>query len=255
MKSQDKTIIYYKYRNQQLEQVQLPVIVESNVLLSVNGEEWITFMCTPFELEALGCGFLFNEGVIQSIQEIASVRVCDNQSNIDIWLSHSVERPQNWERTSGCSASGGNSTSNTIVPLVTAECILPARIILEQMLDLQKNQAIYHETGGIHSSAVSDGEKIRMFSEDIGRHNTFDKLAGKMIMTSLEFQPKLLLTTGRVSSEMLQKAARLNIPILVSRTSPTSLSIQLAEKAGLTLVGYARAQQFNVYTHPGRIIP
>ncbi len=90
-------------------------------------------------------------------------------------------------------------------------------------------------------------------AEDIGRHNTLDKIAGQCLLRQLWPSTRILITTGRISSEMLQKAARLRAPILVSRTSPSSLSIEMAERYGITLVGYARRQRFNVYTHPRRV--
>ena len=90
-------------------------------------------------------------------------------------------------------------------------------------------------------------------AEDIGRHNTLDKIAGLCMLRNIWPDQRIIITTGRISSEMLQKAARLRAPILISRTSPSSLSIEMAERYGITLVGYARRQRFNVYSHPQRL--
>jgi FdhD protein len=114
-------------------------------------------------------------------------------------------------------------------------------------------QALYHETGGVHTSALTDGKRILLSAEDIGRHNTLDKIAGMCLMQNIWPERRILITTGRVSSEMLQKAVRLGASILISRTSPSSLSIELAEKWGITLIGYARRNRFNLYAHPERI--
>jgi FdhD protein len=121
---------------------------------------------------------------------------------------------------------------------------------LEQFFE---SQVLYRETGGVHTSALSDGEKIVISAEDIGRHNTLDKIAGLCLMQGVSPTTRILLTTGRISSEMLQKAARMNVPILISRTSPSSLSIEMAERYGITLVGYARTHRFNVYANLQRI--
>ena len=118
---------------------------------------------------------------------------------------------------------------------------------------LFESQELYRETGGVHTSAISDGEKILIVAEDIGRHNTLDKIAGLCLMNNVWPQTRILITTGRISSEMLQKAARLQAPILISRTSPSSLSIEMAELYGITLIGYARRHRFNVYSNSQRV--
>jgi FdhD protein len=118
---------------------------------------------------------------------------------------------------------------------------------------LFESQALYRETGGVHTSALSDGEQIVLVAEDIGRHNTLDKIAGLCLMKNIWPDTRILITTGRISSEMLQKAARLRAPILISRTSPSSLSIEMAERYGITLIGYARRNRFNVYSNSQRI--
>jgi FdhD protein len=109
-------------------------------------------------------------------------------------------------------------------------------------------------TGGVHSSCLCDGQEAIITCEDIGRHNTLDKLAGRYLMGSYNVSKKVIVSTGRISSEMLQKSARIGAAFVISRTSPSSLSIELADHFGITLIGYAHRNQFNVYTHPGRVI-
>lgn len=243
------------------------VIRETGVALTVNGEHWLTFNCTPTELDALAVGFLFNEAIISGREEIAAVDICKQNTNVDVWLNHTVEKPQQWQRTSGCT--GGYTSQNG--PLENASGTLPAPNIIpvnggapaavtispeavlasmEQMIQVQE---LYRETRGVHCSALSDGETIRLRAEDIGRHNTLDKLAGRVLLDDVHVQPAVIVTTGRVSAEMLQKSARLGAVIVISRTSPTTQSIAWAEELGITLVGYARKTQFTVYAHPERI--
>jgi FdhD protein len=124
---------------------------------------------------------------------------------------------------------------------------------MEELVEmLFESQQLYRETGGVHTSVLSDGEKVLLSAEDIGRHNTLDKIAGLCLMGNVWPETRILITTGRISSEMLQKAARLQAPILISRTSPSSLSIEMAERYGITLIGYARRQRFNVYSNAQR---
>ncbi|HUH96837.1 MAG TPA: formate dehydrogenase accessory sulfurtransferase FdhD [Anaerolineales bacterium] len=255
MLTPQKSIHYERFEFQKWQPFDAETIVEAPVSLTVNGEVWLTFMCTPVDLEALAVGFLYNEGLIENWKEVADVRVCEHGDNVDVWLSHEAEQPKSWRRTSGCT--GGvtavetlariNVSLNADQPKVTPETI---GHLIEILLEAQD---LYRETGGVHTSALSDGEKVLLSADDIGRHNTLDKIAGLCLMKDVWPQTRILVSTGRISSEMLQKAARLQAPIVISRTSPSSLSIEMAQHYGITLIGYARRNRFNVYTNLQRV--
>jgi FdhD protein len=231
------------------------IIAEVPVSLTVNAEVWITFMCTPLQLEALAAGFLYNEGFIQSSSDIADVRVCENGTNIDVWTTIPLQKPAHWQRTSGCT--GGVSSPNPQNPGAARYAengpSLTPQAVLTSMEQLAVSQSLYRESRGVHCSALSDGQNLRLLAEDIGRHNTVDKLTGLYLLQKETFTPTLVITTGRISSEMLRKSARLGALAVASRTSPTTLSIEMAEEMGLTLIGYVRGNRFNVYTHPERL--
>lgn len=239
------------------EKIPTEVIGEQAVTLSVNNEVWLTFMCTPTDLEAMAVGFLFNEEIIDTLDEVANVRVCPGGDNIDVWLNRTVQKPEKWTRTSGCS---GGKTSIEKPKLLPSEnkpgngSLLVADVIRKLMEQLNAAQDLYRKSGGVHTSALSDGEKIFITAEDIGRHNTLDKLAGRCILENIILEKKIIVTTGRISSEMIQKAGRMGALMVVSRTSPTTLSVHMAEDQGITLIGYARGDRFTVYTHPERIL-
>ena len=250
-----KAIEYERYEFKKWEHHDAETIVEMPVSLTVNGKEWLSFMCTPVNLEALAVGFLYNEGIIEAMDEVADVRVCEHGDNVDVWLNHPAEQPTNWRRTSGCT--GGVTAVDLLAkPNVHFEMnrlrVDPEAVgrLVEMLFEAQ---SLYRETGGVHTSVLSDGGKVLLSAEDIGRHNTLDKIAGLCLMNKVQSQNRILITTGRISSEMLQKAARLQVPILISRTSPSSLSIEMAERYGITLIGYARRQRFNVYSNGGRV--
>jgi FdhD protein len=215
-------------------------------------------MCTPIDLEAMAVGFLFNEGLIASIDEIASVRVCPAGDNVDLWLNHQVEKPTFWKRTSGCT---GGVTSITAIPSVASEpsqtnsndTTISMQEIIKLVDRLFEAQDLYRKSGGVHTSVLTNGNSINIVGEDIGRHNTLDKIAGKILLDRIEVQNKIILTTGRISSEMIQKASRIGASIVISRTSPSSLSVDIAHQLAITLIGYARRNQFRLYTHPERI--
>jgi len=225
------------------------------VSLTVNGRVWLTFMCTPIHLEALAVGFLYNEGIINNMDDVVDAKVCEHGDNIDVWLNHTVEEPESWRRTSGCT--GGVTAVDLLakpnVSLHNTNLTLQPEMIERFFEMLLEAQVLYRKTGGVHTSILSDGGKTLVSAEDIGRHNTLDKIAGLCLMNNIPFQAGIIMTTGRISSEMLQKAANLNVPILISRTSPSSLSIEMAERYGITLIGYARRQRFNVYSNKQRI--
>jgi FdhD protein len=251
-----KAIRYERYEFKKWKPFDAETIVESPVSLTVNGKVWLTFMCTPANLEAMSVGFLYNEGLIESLGEVEDVHVCEHGDNVDVWLNRSVEQPHSWRRTSGCT--GGVTAVDLLArpevsfngdqPQVTPEAIGHLVEMLFQSQDL------YRETGGVHTSALSDGDKVVLVAEDIGRHNTLDKIAGLCLMNAVWPTNRILITTGRISSEMLQKAARIQASILISRTSPSSLSIEMAERYGITLIGYARRDRFNVYSNSQRIL-
>ena len=250
-----KAIHYDRYEFKKWESFDAETIVEAPVSLTINGTAWLSFMCTPVDLEALAVGFLYDEGVINAMAEVVDVRVCEHGDNVDVWLNRAVEQPQSWRRTSGCT--GGITAVDLLAkPDIAFDPESPKvqpEAIGELVERLFESQELYRETGGVHTSALSDGEKVLLSAEDIGRHNTLDKIAGLCLMKNIWPDVRILITTGRISSEMLQKAARLHAPILISRTSPSSLSIQMAERYGITLIGYARRQRFNVYSNAQRV--
>jgi FdhD protein len=229
-----KPIQYFQIDSAESKPIDASVIVETPVSLTVNGEAWVSFMCTPVLLEAMAVGFLFNEGVIDSMEEVSDVRLCEHGDNVDIWLNHAADKPSKWTRTSGCS--GGMTAVDSIAdprPVAAPNGFtLPSSQIGHLVGMLFEAQDLYRETGGVHTSALTDGERILLSAEDIGRHNTLDKIAGMCLMQNV------------------WPARR----ILISRTSPSSLSVELAQKWGITLIGYAKRNRFNLYAHPERII-
>lgn len=236
----------------QSQQQEIQVVNEISLTLTVNGEEWVAFYCSPIHQIELAIGFLYNETIISSLEEIADYRLCNSGDNVDIWLTYSPKKPTAWIRTSGCS--GGSTAQNRPKPTpIPVRQTYPFRSIYHLVDSLYQQQSIYKTTGGIHTSALCDGDQIVISVEDIGRHNTLDKLAGYILLHQMRIENKIVLTTGRVSSEMMQKAIRLGCEVVVSRTSPSALAVQLAEESGVTLIGYAKRNQFNVYTHPERL--
>jgi FdhD protein len=230
------------------------VIEEGFVSIFVNGEELATVMCSPREQDRFAIGFLCNEGIINSLDDVRAVHVCPSGACVDVWLTRSdFVRPNRLILTSGC---GGGVTfddlSRAVEPLQSTLTIAPQKLG-ELLIEMQQRAMLYARSRGVHTAALSDGEQIIVLAEDVGRHNTIDKVRGACLIEKIDPRDKILLCTGRISSEMINKAARMGCPIVASRTSPTSLSVQLAREWNITLAGYVRREQMKVYAHSERL--
>lgn len=249
------TLAFKQYSENGIESVSATTAIEAPVSLTVNGKVWLTFQCSPDYLEQLAVGFLYNEGFIKSMKDVSNIHVCDKRDNVDVWLEYAAEKPETWRRTSGCH--GGTTSADLevdeIIPISEAPELSIANI-LELVGSFLDNQPPRSESGGVHTSALANGKNILFYQEDIGRHNTFDKIAGRMIMENIKPEVPIILTTGRVSSDMMQKAIRLRTPYLISMRSTSSVSIELARQWGITLICGARKSRVNVFAHENRIL-
>jgi FdhD protein len=227
------------------------VVREALVRLHVNGRELARLMCTPEQLDDLALGFLRSEGLIRELADVRLVVVCPSRTCVDVWLKDAnLELPGRPVLTSGC---GGGITFADLEAAgepVRSGLRVRAGEIGRLMTALLAGQ----EARGIHRSGLADTERLLAVAEDVGRHNTLDKIWGYCLKEGIKTQDRILLTTGRISSEMMGKAARMGVPFVVSRTSPTSLSVALAEAWNITLVGYARRTSMNVYTGQERVL-
>lgn len=244
---------YYSL-NGQWEEIDGEVIEEGFVTIFVNAQEIATVMCTPRDQDKLALGFLFNEGVIGGMSDVRAAHVCPSGMCVDVWLARSIEPPKRMILTSGC---GGGVTfgdlSKQMAPLDSTAAISTARLS-ELMVAMQQRGSLYSRSRGVHTAALSDGKELIAIAEDVGRHNTIDKLRGDCLVRGIDPRDHILLATGRISSEMINKAARMGCPIVASRTSPTSMSVKLAREWNITLCGYVRRNTMNVYAHPERLL-
>jgi len=169
----------------------------------------------------------------------------------DVRLSNSeFKLPTQRRITSGC---GGGAAFKTQGQKVDSGLVVTPTEVLLLMKQLQEQMDLYRLSGGVHTSALSDTKNLLVVAEDIGRHNTLDKIQGECLMRGLSTRDLLLLTTGRISSEMLLKAAKVQVPVVVSRHSPTGSAVSLAHDLGIALVGRARGGRLAVYSHPERL--
>ena len=236
-------------------EVEGAVIEETHVCIQVNGQVLARFMATPMELDALALGFLRSEGVISSLEDVAELRISPTGECVDVWLHHDAALPADTEaiRTAGC---GGGVTFDDLKrfrPLGFPHLTLSPDDVIGRYFDMRAQETLYPITRGVHASALCSQDEVLLMAEDVGRHNTLDKLWGKALLADLATRGRMIVTTGRISSEMLGKAAKMGIPIIASRTSPTSHSVALAQAWGMTLIGYVRRSGFRIYTGVERV--
>ena len=234
------------------------VVREFPMTIMFNDQELVTLLCTPGNLKNLAVGFLFSEGFIESKDEIRNVTVNDGTGVVRVETEGGDElaREALFSRliTSGCGR-GASFYSATDVVGQRVESLLEitARNILALARKFQHQSETYRATGGVHAAALCDSTDILVFDEDIGRHNAMDKVFGECLLKDIPTDDRLVITSGRISSEILLKVSKRNIPILVSKSAPTNLGVKLANDLGITLVGFVRGKRANVYTNSWRV--
>lgn len=256
-----KEITLQRYRDGRYVQTGDRVAREAPLTIYLNGEELVTLLCTPEKMDLLALGFLRSEGLLASMEEVKGLRLREAEGLVEVELrgGKGLAEKLYGRRTitSGCGK--GSVFFSALDTLrsrpVSSRLKLTAAQVLALMNGLQERAALFKETGGVHSAALAEATGIVFYCEDIGRHNAVDKIIGESLKRGIALEDKLLLCSGRLSSEILHKTAKLQIPILVSRAAPTSLSIELAETLNITLAGFARGRRINVYTHHWRIVP
>jgi len=231
---------------------------EVPLTIYLNDKELVTLSCSPDSLKELSIGFLFSAGLVKSIKDVKGV-VIDKQN----WASYVALKDKDispeliFKRlyTSGC---GRGILFYNAVDLmhktqITSDVKISAKRVLELMNSFEKYSATFRKTGGVHSAALSDGRDILVFKEDIGRHNAIDKIIGEALIKNIDMPDSIVLTSGRVSSDVMFKVQKMKACILASRSAPTNQAVRLASKWNLTLVGFVRGRRMNVYTARRRI--
>ncbi|HEY3374960.1 MAG TPA: formate dehydrogenase accessory sulfurtransferase FdhD [Candidatus Aquicultor sp.] len=229
--------------------------IERPVTVFVNSDELVTVQSSMEHLDEVACGFLVSEGILQDRDDLESVRVDEERGEVRVRTKTS--------KTNATKAMGkrfitsGCGKGFSFVSLGDAMGIAPLKSAFSVEKDTIPNlmKEFLHSSGrpGMHSSAVVKDGEISLIRQDIGRHNTVDMILGKLWLDGVTDRDIMLFTTGRISYEMVVKAAKARIPILVSRTAATDLAVRLANRIGIEVVGYVRAGNMKVYTEGARL--
>ncbi len=236
---------------------------EAAVALTYDGSSYAVMMATPQDLEDFALGFSLTEGIVSAPDDIRSLEIVDAEVGIELrmWLNESradalKERRRQLAGPSGCGLCGIESLKEALRPtprVSEGQMFTPAEI-MRAVEALAPRQVLNRQTRAVHAAAFwQPHDGLVAVREDIGRHNALDKLGGALVREGTLRQAGMTVMTSRVSVEIVQKAALLDLPVLIAVSAPTALAVRTAEKAGITLVAIARSDGFEIFTHPRRI--
>lgn len=232
---------------------------EFPVTIVLNNEELVTLLCSPSKLDYLAAGFLSSEGFLKSREEIKGIRV-DEQRGVVRVETHGDKDPDPdvlFKRiiSSGC---GRGASFYSAADVDNQKVDSLTEISVEEIFTLanefQHGSPLYLKTGGVHSAALCDRKSMLLFAEDIGRHNAIDKIFGECLLKDIPTRDRIIISSGRITSEILHKIAKKGIPIIISVSQPTNLGVRIADSLGITLVCSVKGRRMNVFTNSWRVI-
>ncbi len=223
---------------------------EFPLTIALNNRELQTLLCSPLDIKYLAVGFLLSRGLLDSRDEITGITVDDREGVVRV-DTREGKRPAGEPRLKQI-PEGSNGVDAHLAAKVECEPRVTVSEIFDLVQQFQKRSGLYLTTHGVHSAALCDGD-ILVFAEDIGRHNAIDRVFGKCLLEDIPVAGRMVVTSCRVSSEILLKVARRTIPIIISIAAPTDITIKLADSLGVTIIGSVGGDSMNVFTHHRRV--
>ncbi|WP_409341499.1 formate dehydrogenase accessory sulfurtransferase FdhD [Paenibacillus sp. MBLB4367] len=250
-----------RYRDGEIERLQDTVVTEHPVTIKINQQEFATVVCTPEYVEDMVVGFLASEGVIQRYDDIDDIWYQEAEGFVHVKTDKVNAFYQNFHSkryiTSCCGKSRQGfyfmNDARMAKTVKEAHVTLSFEDCFRLMRGMQNSAQTFQDTGGVHNAALCDRNDIVLSRMDIGRHNALDKIYGYCLKHEIELHDKIIVFSGRISSEILLKVAKIGCEVILSKSAPTELALQLADDLGITAVGFVRNRSLNVYTHPHRI--
>lgn len=229
------------------------VIQEIPLMVNVNGQLLAQIACAGIHLEELAAGFLRSEKIISRGSDIENIRIKKNTANVV--LKNKKYFSELSIKNIASSGARGKANIDSLVPLnVPGDFHIKTGVALKLMDDLLNGSALHNQTGGTHCSALAVRNKIVALREDIGRHNTIDMLGGYSLLQKINLRKAIILTTGRISSEIVYKVWNMGIPAIISHSAPTANAVELSRRANILLIGYVRHGKMNIYSQERRVI-
>jgi FdhD protein len=249
-----------KFDDRSLSQQEDEIALEYALTIVLNGDEFATMVCTPTDLNDLVIGFLASEGIIRFPNQIESISIDEQRgfAYVETNTKQSINKDFFSKRFIGSCCGKSRQSFYFHNDVKTAKTVMnPSTISVERCLQLmrqlQEHSSDFQKTGGVHNAALCSTEKITVSRTDIGRHNALDKIYGYCMVNRIPLQDKVIAFSGRISSEILLKVAKIGVGILLSKSAPTDLALQMADDLNITTVGFIRDTKMNIYTHPERI--
>jgi FdhD protein len=236
----------------------LNTAIETPVTIMLNGEDLVTLLASPDHLDLLAAGYLLSEGFIKAKSDLLKI-VVDNAHGIvrvDTTETDEQDSSRIYKRiiTTGCGRGTSFYTAaDSSSKRVQSSAVISPSLIYEIAREFQHMSKLYQETHGVHSAGLYDKTKLLVFHEDIGRHNAVDKIFGQCLMEGIDAAGKIVVSSGRVSSDVLYKVSKRDVPVIITVSSPTNMAVRLAENLNITLIASVRGEKMNVFTHDWRI--
>lgn len=259
MKSENKI---WKYEDGKMHYVTDTIVTEYPITIMLNDQEFATIVCSPDQIEELVIGFLASEGIIKSYKDIKEITMIKLTGRV-IVRTHKMNRLNElFHSKRVVSSCCGKSRQNfyfyndafTVKPLENLSINMTIEQCFRLMQLMEKSSVIFQDTGGVHNAALCNQNELIIARTDIGRHNALDKIYGHCLKDSISLSDKLIVFSGRISSEVLLKVAKIGCGIVLSKSAPTELAVRLAEDLNITIVGFMRKNSLNIYTNPDRIV-
>ncbi|MFC4769766.1 formate dehydrogenase accessory sulfurtransferase FdhD [Effusibacillus consociatus] len=249
------------YENNRIEYTEDTIVTEYPITIVLDQQEFATMVCTPEYVEDLVIGFLASEGVIQNFNDIKEIRIVETAGYAYVETNNKNKFNEMFHSkryvTSCCGKSRQSfyfySDAKTVKTQSSKNVKLSYEDCFRLMDSMQQSARTFKDTGGVHYAALCDKNGIIVARMDIGRHNALDKIYGYCLRNGISLNEKVIVFSGRISSEILLKAAKIGCEIVLSKSAPTELALKLAEELGITTVGFIRNGTLNVYTNPERI--
>ncbi len=254
----ERKIVRFNVDSESFESKMDEIVVEKRIELYINEKRIAVFVASPANIKELAVGYLMTEGIIDKADEINALEVSEDAVHVKISRKISASTTQPSLILSACTGAGNAISSRLMKKIGRTKTISSItfswKTVFKAVESLNSRAQIFRKTGGTHAALISsEFGDVLGFAEDIGRHNAVDKVIGKVALEHKDFSHLILASTGRLTSEMVIKAAIAEIPVVVSIAAPTDKGIEIAEMAHLTLIGFARGKRFNIYAHPERV--